>query len=231
MLHQKQKTQKLAEQFEGSQEENEFAKIRKLLREEKLLVEKRGLIEKALEKNATDLELRKQLKANDKEKTQIKDILINELKGNFKHIAGMWPKTANFKSEEQRMASWQTSSVIKQKIFRPAKQLLICDQGAEKLEEEKLKYDDFLSNFRGTPPRKSPLRMSQTVNVRGSMNGSSLEEQSCATPIIGRGSTKSNMMSAASLFKPDKAGNSRLQFTRNQSVESKQSSFAPKLNI
>ena len=202
------KARKLDVQFTGGAEENEFSKIRNLMRHEKRLLDERGQLEKAIEKvgkqNANDkdlIELRRKLKDNQKEKKKTKNQLINELKGNFKHITGMWPNNADFKSEEERMAHWQTKSVIKQKIFKPAKTLLICDQGAEKLEEEKLKYDDFLSYFRQQSPRKSPLRMQPQITVRGSADGSNLDYLSRAntnTPQIWRGSNSSNLQGALS---------------------------------
>ena len=46
-------------------------------------------------------------------KDALNDELIMRLKNNFKHIHGMWPKTAKFESEQERMESWQTTSVIK----------------------------------------------------------------------------------------------------------------------
>ena len=113
MLQKMEKARKLDQQFEGVAEENEFAKIRKLLIDEKRLVEERELLEKAIdkiaEKNAIDkdlIELRRILKENLKAKKLIKEQLITELKVNFKHITGMWPKNANFESEEDRMAHW-----------------------------------------------------------------------------------------------------------------------------
>ena len=82
---------------------------------------------------------------------------MTELKSKFKYISGMWPKTAKFESEEQRLQSWQTDSVIKQKIYQPAKALLICDEGADKLEQEQQKYASFLQSFRRSPSKdRSP---------------------------------------------------------------------------
>lgn len=53
---------------------------------------------------------------------------------------GMWPKTAHFESELDRLESWQATSVIKQKIFNPSKRLILCQQGVEKLMKEQQKY-------------------------------------------------------------------------------------------
>ena len=114
-------------------------------------------------------------------------MLIDELKSSFKHINGMWPNGKTFASEEERMKHWLTKSVIEQKIFEPAKRLLICDQGAEQLEEEKIKYDDFLKAFRDKPRNNSPQR-----NFRGSMAGSQFDQASRATPSMWRASTTSN---------------------------------------
>ena len=56
-----------------------------------------------------------------------------DLKHSYKHINGMWPKTAHFSSEAQRLESWQTSLVIKRQIFDPAKRLARCELGIQKL--------------------------------------------------------------------------------------------------
>ena len=75
---------------------------------------------------------------------------MQNLKSTFKHITGMWPKTAKFKNEDDRLQSWQTTSVIKAKVYSPSKRLIICEQGVDVLEEEKKKYDDFLDHFRSS---------------------------------------------------------------------------------
>ena len=82
----------------------------------------------------------------------LKDEVIQKLKYSFKHITGMWPKTATFKSEEERLKSWQTTQVIKQRIFKPSKRLVLCELGVEDLYKEKYKYEEFLKKFR---PRKT----------------------------------------------------------------------------
>ena len=41
----------------------------------------------------------------------------------------MWPKTAKFVTNEDRMQSWQTDLLIKRQIFTPSKRLLVCEQG------------------------------------------------------------------------------------------------------
>ena len=79
--------------------------------------------------------------------------MLQNLKTKFKHITGMWPKTCKFDSEADRLQSWQTTAVIKAKVYSPSKRLIICEKGVEVLEEEKKKYDDFLAHFRN--PRKS----------------------------------------------------------------------------
>lgn len=85
----------------------------------------------------TDIEMRKELRAVDKEKVALKEELLQKLKYSFKHITGMWPKTASFKSEEERLLSWQTTQVIKQKVFKPSKRLVICEAGVNDLYREK----------------------------------------------------------------------------------------------
>ena len=56
------------------------------------------------------------------------------LKHNFKHINGMWPVTAHFTDENHRMESWQTSLVIKRKIFDPQKRLIQRKKGADHMQ-------------------------------------------------------------------------------------------------
>ena len=109
--------------------------------------EKKDLIQKALEKNA-DIEQKKQLKQLELKKVQDKNEVLMQLKLNFKHITGMWPKTAKFESEEERMLSWQTTSVIKQKIYQPSKTLLKCAQGADSLQKKEEEYEQYLRKFR-----------------------------------------------------------------------------------
>ena len=58
------------------------------------------------------------------------------MKDKFKHIYGMWPITAHFTDETHRMEAWQTSLVIKRKIFDPAKILIDCKKGADLLQIE-----------------------------------------------------------------------------------------------
>jgi len=109
---QKMKKARIADaQFTG-EEENELEKIKRLMSNKQNLEERRQLILKALELN-NDPEIRKQLKLIEKEQVTNKHDLIMELKNSFKHITGMWPKTAKFESENERMESWQTTSVIK----------------------------------------------------------------------------------------------------------------------
>jgi hypothetical protein len=73
-----------------------------------------------------EIELSKQLKGLEKEMSSIEIDLLQKLKVSFKHITGMWPKTANFDTEAQRLESWQTTAVIKNKVFNPSKRLVIC---------------------------------------------------------------------------------------------------------
>ena len=47
----------------------------------------------------TDLERKKSLKSLEKEKNVMKSAMLDRLKHNFKHIHGMWPKTAKFENE------------------------------------------------------------------------------------------------------------------------------------
>ena len=58
------------------------------------------------------------------------------IKHNFQHIMGMWPKTAHFTNEQDQMESWQTSLVIKRKIFEPSKRLIQCKMGADQMEKD-----------------------------------------------------------------------------------------------
>ena len=43
--------------------------------------------------------MRKELKNIEKEKQLLKNEVLKHFKSNFKHIYGMWPKTANFENE------------------------------------------------------------------------------------------------------------------------------------
>ena len=52
-----------------------------------------------------------------------------DLKEKFKHITGMWPKTAKFKNEAERFESWHTTAVINKKIYGPSKKLILCEEG------------------------------------------------------------------------------------------------------
>lgn len=130
----------------------------------------------------TDLEKKKSLKTLEKEKNTMKKDMIDRLKHNFKHIHGMWPKTAKFENEAQRMQSWQTTSVIKQKIFNPSKRLIICQQGCEELNQKKLEYDEFLKKFR-SPNAKGmvndkTISRPEGMNLMGSFTNSSLGTRS-----------------------------------------------------
>ena len=73
--------------------------------------------------------MKNQLKSIAREKQELKAEVFAELKSDFKHITGMWPKTAKFDNETQRLESWQTTTVIKNKIYGPSKRLIICEEG------------------------------------------------------------------------------------------------------
>ena len=128
------------------EDDNEFDRVKQIVVMREQLKEKEFQIKRDANKY-TDLEYRKEIKNIDKQKKQ-KDAVISHLKHNFRHINGMWPKTANFTSEEDRMQSWQTSLVIKKKIFKPSKRIVVCQQGVQDLQKKHGKYDEFLKNFR-----------------------------------------------------------------------------------
>lgn len=114
----------------ADQEDNEFDQVKKLLESKERLQDRIEVLnlktrEENLDKLA-DIEIRKQLKAIQNEMTSIEIDLLQKLKVSFKHITGMWPKTANFDTEAQRLESWQTTVVIKNKVFNPSKRLVIC---------------------------------------------------------------------------------------------------------
>ena len=88
--------------------------------------------------------MKTQLKSIEREKNDMKSGVFMELKTNFKHITGMWPKTAKFDNEAQRLDSWQTTAVIKSKIYGPSKRLIICEEAVQHLSAEKKKYDEYL---------------------------------------------------------------------------------------
>ena len=71
-----------------------------------------------------------------------------KLKQDFKHINGMWPKTAKFQNETQQMESWQTSLVIQRVILDPSMRLINCQRGADILQSEQQKQVNFLNRFR-----------------------------------------------------------------------------------
>lgn len=116
------------------------------------------------------------LKRMKKDKMRLKQQVIMNMKDKFKHIYGMWPATAHFIDEHHRMEAWQTSLVIKRKIFDPSKCLIQCKKGADLLQIEQQKQVDFLDKFKGKPkPRKMKFEniknMSQTGD-EATMEGS-----------------------------------------------------------
>ena len=58
-------------------------------------------------------EFKKHMKTIEKEKVDLKSDVLKQFKFDFKHITGMWPKTAKFESEAERLESWQATAVIK----------------------------------------------------------------------------------------------------------------------
>jgi len=105
-----------------------------------------------------------------------------QLKNDFKHIHGMWPKTARFANHAQCMESVRTSFVIKKKIFTPSKRLILCQQGIQSLNIEHKKYEAFLEKFRSksNPKTEEALPISR-VSVTGS------------TPSVSRPMTNASM--------------------------------------
>ena len=80
------------------------------------------------------------------------------------------------------MQSWQTTSIIKQKIFNPSKRLIKCQKGCEELNQKKLEYDEFLMKFR-SPDAKGmvndkTISRPEGMNLMGSFTGSSLGTRS-----------------------------------------------------
>jgi len=53
-----------------------------------------------------EIEKRKNLKNIARQKQSKKDEVIQNLKYNFKHIQGMWPKAAKITLPEQRLHCW-----------------------------------------------------------------------------------------------------------------------------
>lgn len=110
------------------EDDNEFDRVKQVVIQRQKLKEKLDQVHKDADK-LTDIEYKKNLKSIERQKQTQKNDVIMHLKRNFKHINGMWPKTANFRDEEDRLQSWQTSLVIKKKIFKPSKRIVVCQQG------------------------------------------------------------------------------------------------------
>ena len=53
------------------------------------------------DENISDIEYRKIIRQIEHDKHKQKKDIYYEMKRNFKHIEGMWPKTAKFTSDEQ----------------------------------------------------------------------------------------------------------------------------------
>ena len=135
--------------------------------------------------------------------------MFAELKSDFKHITGMWPKTAKFADETQRLESWQTTTVIKNKIYGPSKRLIICEEGVQHLSAEKAKYDEFLKKFRSSNKgnsSKSPTSTRSNNHLddtlkkpRGSVGNGSSQLESMRS--LKQNQSASKIRSAKSLIK------------------------------
>ena len=111
--------------------DKEFGSIKKLMVEQKRIKTK---IEKIAEKDHERVEVKKEkLRDLENRKKLQKKNVIQDLKHNFKHIDGMFIKTAKFKNDKERMESWQTDLVIQRKILRPSKRLIVCKQGVDNI--------------------------------------------------------------------------------------------------
>lgn len=174
MLHQMQEARKESIGFSSDKDE-EFRRVKELLASHKQLDERRDGVTRGTG-GYTEIQMRNQLKSIAREKQELEAEVFMELKRNFKHITGMWPKTAKFETEAQRLDSWQTTAVIKQKIYGPSRRLIICEEGVQRLSAEKAKYDEFLKHFRSKGAPKSPrsnVDESVAVRPRGSLVGGS----------------------------------------------------------
>ena len=159
------------------EEDNEFDRVKKLVKEKERLDEEKYQIEELKDK-LKDEQYTHKIKKNKKEKTKKKDEVIQHLKIKFKHINGMWPKTANFENEDQRMESHQTSRVINKKILKPAKRLVVCQKGIDVLQKHHNKYDAFLKNFRSIDKKKDTKGLNTLrTSVCGSSVGSDQGEE------------------------------------------------------
>ena len=105
------------------EKDNEFDQTKLLLDKlGKLKEEKRAYLRDSTKVKPEIIELN--LKRMKKDKMRLKQQVIMNMKDKFKHIYGMWPATAHFVDEHHRMEAWQTSLVIKRKIFDPSKCLI-----------------------------------------------------------------------------------------------------------
>ena len=111
---------------------DELDKMRQLLQKKDKLNERREQLQSGVEL-MNEKDKRKNLKNIARDQSSQKREIIQELKYNFQHINGMWPKTAKFDNQQQRLQSWQTDLVIKRKIFKPSKRLIFCEQEVEKI--------------------------------------------------------------------------------------------------
>ena len=131
----------------GDMPDNELDKMRQLLKNKDNLNERREKLLKGTEE-MNDNDRQKNLKLITRDKQNQKKEMIRELKYQFQHIKGMWPKTAKFVTNEERMQSWQTDLLIKRQIFTPSKRLLVCEQGINEVLQKHLRYEAFLKKFR-----------------------------------------------------------------------------------
>jgi len=166
----------------GANAHNELDEVKVLIqmkaklteRKEQMLAEGSGLTPSQLEQNLKKLE---------REEEKLQQKFFMGLKNDFKHINGMWPITAKFADECQRLESWQTSLVIKRKIVEPSKRLINCQKNADLLEKEQRKFSAFLKMFRkGVIKAKRKKEVQAEIATRGSHYGSSKQSVSCDSP-------------------------------------------------
>ena len=146
--------------------DNEFDKVGQLLEKQQELKDRKEDFKKNKDK-FTERGYSNQMVQLKREKKENKIELIQELKLNFKHIEGMWPKTANFENEKQMLKSWQTTSVINKKVYKPSKRLIVCQQGVNDLSAKMRQYDDFLDHFRDEKDRRK--KSNDGISLRGSL--------------------------------------------------------------
>ena len=85
----------MEDQAFGQMPDNELDKMRELLKKKEKLKERRLQLQNGTEE-MNENDRRKSLKNIERDKQMLKNKIIQELKYNFQHINGMWPKTAKF---------------------------------------------------------------------------------------------------------------------------------------